>query len=157
MLFRSLSALGETLMGSLLKEESVNETYTGADIAAKFPPAGSTCNLETSDIADIKCTEEGNYYIITIRVKAETDPEFGYGVGSVASVLTKKSIQDPIASVPLINKIEPKCAYDVTEVTAKIEKDTGNLVEYYFNLPMILYMDSYEIGLGFEEWWTVAY
>ncbi len=153
----ALSSLGESLMGSLLKEEAVNATYTGGDIAANFPPAGNTCNLKTEDIADINCREEGNYYIITIRVKAETDPEFGYGVGSVASVLTKKSIQDPISSVPIINRIEPKCAYAVTEVTAKIEKDTGNLVEYYFNLPMILYMDSYEIGLGFEEWWTVAY
>ena len=153
----ALSSLGESLMGSLLKEESVNATYTGADIAGNFPPAGNTCNLKTDDIADIKCTEEGNYYIITIRVKAETDPEFGYGVGSVASILTKKSIQDPISSVPLINKIEPKCAYDVTEVVAKIEKDTGNLVEYYFNLPMILYMGDFSVGLGFEEWWTVAY
>lgn len=153
----ALSALGETLMSSLLKEESVNKTYTGADIAGNFPPSGHTCNLKTDDIAAISCKEEGNFYVITIKVKAETDPEFGYGVGSVASILTKKSIQDPISNVPLINQIEPKCAYDVTEVTAKIEKDTGNLVEYYFNLPMILYMDSYEIGLGFEEWWTVAY
>lgn len=153
----ALSAVGEGLMSSLLKEEAVNQTYTGDQIAAIFPPAGATCNLKTEDIADISYREEGNYYIITIQVKAETNPEFGYGVGSVASVLTKKSIQDPISSVPLINKIEPKCAYDLTEVTAKIEKDTGNLVEYYFHLPMILYMDSYEIGLAFEEWWTVAY
>ncbi len=153
----ALSALGETLMGSLLKAEDVNETYTGADIAKNFPPAGQTCNLKTSDIQAINCKEEGSFYVITIKVKAEVNPKFGYGVGSVATILTKESIQEPIANVPLINKIEPKCSYEVTEVTAKIDKATGNMVEYYFNLPMILFMDSYEIGLGFEEWWTVAY
>ncbi len=153
----ALSALGETLMGSLLKAEDVNQTFTGKDIANNFPPSGTTCNLKTDDISAISCKEEGNFYVITVKVKGEINPKFGYGVGSVATILTKESIQEPISSVPLINKIEPKCAYETTEVVAKIDKATGNLVEYYFNLPMILFMDSYEIGLGFEEWWTVAY
>ncbi len=152
-----LSALGETLMGSLLVEEEVNETYTGADIAGKFPPAGATCGLTKEDVKNITCKEEGDYYIITVTVKGSVNPVAGKSVGSVASIITKESIQEPIKDVPLINSIEPKCDYKDTTVEAKIEKESGNLVEYYFNLPMILFMDSYEIGLGFEEWWTVAY
>ena len=101
--------------------------------------------------------EEGDYYVITVVVKGAVNPNAGEKVGAVASILTKQSIQDPIKDVPLINSIEPKCDYKDTTAEAKIEKSTGNLVEYYFDLPMILFMDSYEIGLGFEEWWTVAY
>ncbi len=152
-----LSSVAQGLMSSLLKEENVGETYTGADIAANFPPAGATCGLTKEDVKNIACKEEGNYYIITITVKGSVNPTAGQSVGSVASIITKESIQEPISGVPGLNKIEPKCDYKDTTVEAKIEKDSGKLVEYYFNLPMILYMDSYEIGLGFEEWWEIAY
>ena len=72
-------------------------------------------------------------------------------------MLTKESIQDPIKDVPIINSLEPNCDYHATTAEAKIEKSTGNLVEYYFDLPMYLFMGDYSVGLGFEEWWTVAY
>lgn len=152
-----LSSVAQGLMSSLLKAEDVNETYTGADIAAKFPPSGATCSLAKEDIQSIECKEEGNYYIITVVVKGAVNPTAGEKVGAVASIITKESIQEPISGVPGLNSIEPKCDYKATTAEAKIEKSSGNLVEYYFDLPMILYMDSYEIGLGFEEWWTVAY
>ncbi|MBR5321067.1 MAG: hypothetical protein IKU41_04435 [Clostridia bacterium] len=152
-----LSAVGSTLMSTFLKEEEVNTTYTGADIAGNFPPSGATCGLTKEDIKSIDCKEEGDYYVITVVVKGAVNPNAGEKVGAVASVLTKQSIQDPIKDIPLINSIEPKCDYKDTTAEAKIEKSTGNLVEYYFDLPMILFMDSYEIGIGFEEWWTVAY
>ena len=152
-----LSSVAQGLVSSIFKEEEVGQTYTDADIAANFPPAGATCGLTKDDVKNITCKEEGNYYIITVTVKGSVNPVAGQSVGSVASIITKESIQEPISSVPGLNKIEPRCDYKDTTVEAKIEKESGNLVEYYFNLPMILYMDSYEIGLGFEEWWTVAY
>lgn len=152
-----IEAAGKGLMGSLLKAEDTNVTYTGADIAGNFPPSGATCGLTKDDIKSIDCKEEGNYYIITVVVKPAKNPKAGEKVGAVASVLTKESIQDPIKDVPIINSLEPNCDYQATTAEAKIEKSTGNLVEYYFDLPMILYMGDYSVGLGFEEWWTVAY
>lgn len=152
-----IESAGKGLMGSLLKAEETNVTYSGADIAANFPPSGATCGLTKDDIKSIDCKEEGNYYIITVVVKPAKNPKAGEKVGAVASVLTKESIQDPIKDVPIINSLEPNCDYQATTAEAKIEKSTGNLVEYYFDLPMYLYMGDYSVGLGFEEWWTVAY
>ena len=152
-----IEAAGQGLMGSLLKAEDTNVTYTGADIAGNFPPSGATCGLTKDDVKSIDCKEEGNYYIITVVVKPAKNPKAGEKVGAVASVLTKESIQDPIKDVPIINSLEPNCDYQATTAEAKIEKSTGNLVEYYFDLPMILYMGDFSVGLGFEEWWTVAY
>lgn len=152
-----IEAAGKGLMGSLLKPEETNVTYTGADIAANFPPSGATCGLTKDDIKSIDCKEEGNYYIITVVVKPANNPKAGEKVGAVASVLTKESIQEPIKDVPIINSLEPNCEYHATTAEAKIEKSTGNLVEYYFDLPMYLFMGDYSVGLGFEEWWTVAY
>ena len=152
-----IESAGKGLMGSFLKAEETNVTYSGADIAANFPPSGATCGLTKDDIKSIDCKEEGNYYIITVVVKPAKNPKAGEKVGAVASVLTKESIQDTIKDVPIINSLEPNCDYQATTAEAKIEKSTGNLVEYYFDLPMYLYMGDYSVGLGFEEWWTVAY
>lgn len=152
-----IEAAGKGLMGSLLKAEETNVTYTGADIAGNFPPSGATCGLTKDDIKSIDCKEEGGYYIITVVVKPAKNPKAGEKVGAVASVLTKESIQDPIKDVPIINSLEPNCDYHATTAEAKIEKSTGNLVEYYFDLPMYLYMGEFSVGLGFEEWWTIAY
>lgn len=152
-----IESAGKGLMGSLLKAEETNVTYTGADIAGNFPPSGATCGLTKDDIKSIDCKEEGNYYVITVVVKGAVNPTAGEKVGAVASILTKESIQEPIKDVPIINSLEPKCDYKETTAIAKIEKSSGNLVEYYFDLPMYLYMGDYSVGLGFEEWWTVAY
>lgn len=153
----ALSWLGDILMGSLLKEEEVNETYTGDDIAAKFPPSGATCGLTKDDVKNITCKEEGDYYIITVTVKGSKNPTAGKGVGAVASILTKESIEAPLKQYGMTG-LTFDCDYKDTTAEAKIEKSTGNLVEYYFNLPMYLYIDGkYSVGLGFEEWWTVAY
>ena len=152
-----IESAGKALMGSLLKPEETNVTYSGADIAANFPPSGATCGLTKNDIKSIDCKEEGNYYVITVVVKGAVNPTAGKQVGAVATILTKESIQDPIKDVPIINSLEPKCDYKETTAIAKIEKSSGNLVEYYFDLPMYLFMGDYSVGLGFEKWWTVAY
>lgn len=152
-----IESAGKALMGSLLVAEETNVTYTGADIAANFPPSGATSGLTKDDIQSIECKEEGNYYVITVVVKGAVNPTAGEKVGAVATILTKESIQEPIKDVPIINSLEPKCDYKATTAEAKIEKSTGNLVEYYFDLPMYLFMGDYSVGLGFEEWWTVAY
>ena len=156
-----IETVAAPLLSSLLKEEVVGETYTGADIAAQFPPSGVTCNLKQDDVKKITCTEEGNYYIVEITVKGSKNPKAGESVGAVASIITEQQISDPIKDIPLINGLKPTCDYHDTTVKAKIEKSTGNMVEYYFHLPMILIMadssNSYEIGLGFEQWWRIAY
>ena len=152
-----IESAGKALMGSLLVAEETNVTYTGADIAANFPPSGATSGLTKDDIQSIECKEEGNYYVITVVVKGAVNPTAGEKVGAVATILTKESIQEPIKDVPIINSLEPKCDYKATTAEAKIEKSTGNLVEYSFDLPMILFMGDYSVGLGFEEWWTAAY
>ncbi len=152
------TSAGEMLMGSLLVEEETNVTYTGADISANFPPSGATSQLTKDDIQSISCKEEGDYYIITVVVKGVDNPKAGQGVGAVATIITQESIQEPIKNIPGLSGLEPNCCYEATTAEAKIEKSTGNLVEYYFDLPMILYMGNVgSIGLGFEEWWTVAY
>lgn len=153
------SSVLQGLMSSLLKEETVNETYTGADIVSNFPPANATSNLDKNRVQNLTFKEDGNYYEITVAVKGETNPTLGKGVGAIASPLTKESITEPIKDIPGLNRIEPICAYETVSCTAKVEKSTGHMVEYYYNMPLVLSFEgmSYRVGLAFEEWWTIAW
>ena len=155
----ALSSVLSGLMGSLLKSEEPNETYTGADIMANFPPAGATCNLKKEDIKSISCKEEGDYYIISITCLKETNPTAGNGVGSIGSVITRQQIMDPISGVPGLKNLDPTCAYENVTCEAKIEKATGNMVHYYVDLPLILSFEKqgYKVGLEFKEWWNIEY
>ena len=147
------------LMKNLLKAEEPNETYTGADIMANFPPAGTTCNLKTSNIKSIQCKEDGDYYIITITCVKETNPTAGNGVGAIASIITRQQIMDPISGVPGLKNLDPTCAYENVNCEAKIEKATGNMVHYYVDLPLILSFEKqgFRVGLEFKEWWNIEY
>lgn len=147
------------LMKNLLKAEEPNETYTGADIMANFPPSGTTCNLKTSNIKSIQCKEEGDYYIITITCVKETNPTAGNGVGAIGSIITRQQIMDPISGVPGLKNLDPTCAYENVNCEAKIEKATGNMVHYYIDLPLILFFEKqgFRVGLEFKEWWNIEY
>lgn len=156
----ALSSILGNLMGSLLKEEEPKDAvYTGDDIKAKFPPAGTECGLETKRVKDISFKEEGDYYIIKVTVKDEVNPTAGKGVGAIASPLTRESIMDPIKNVPGLKNLDPTCSYENVNCEAKIEKATGNMVHYYTDLPLILSFEKqgYKVGLEFEEKWEISY
>lgn len=157
-----LSSLADALMEKNLKSGDVaGEKYTGEDIKANFPPEGvESCNLKTSDIKEIKLTEDEKYYEITIVCKNSVNAVAGEGAGSIASVLTTNQIYDPIANIPVVKNIgEPTCNYEAVTCVAKIEKSTGNLVHYYTNVPLILSFEKVKVrvGLQFEEKWKIQY
>ncbi|MGN0569228.1 MAG: hypothetical protein ACI4N4_01835 [Candidatus Fimenecus sp.] len=155
----AFSSVLSGLMNSLLKSEEPNETYTGDDIMANFPPSGTTCDLKTSNIKSIQCKEEGDYYIITITCVKETNPTAGKGVGAIGSIITRQQIMDPISGIPGLKNLDPTCSYENVNCEAKIEKATGNMVHYYIDLPLILSFEKqgFRVGLEFKEWWNIEY
>ena len=164
----ALSSIGKSLMDSLLKETEKNEVWTdSAAIMAGFPPENTTCNFDVDNpdhqaqIQEIIFKEEGDYYIITVKFNPETNPTQGYGVGSISGVITYESIKEPIKDIPVVNSLEPTCNYENVLGTAKIEKSTGNMVEYYMDMPLVLVMSGsgseYKVGLRFEKWFTMKY
>lgn len=155
-----VSAAAQSLTSKFLVEETPKDAvYSGADIAANFPPAGVKSNLNMTDIKKITCREDGDYYIITIYCKDEVNPSAGKGVGAVGSIITKEEILEPISSIPMLRNMDPVCAYENVHCEAKIEKSTGNMVHYYVSLPLILSAEGseYFIGLEFEEKWDIKY
>ena len=147
------------------ERQIVGKTVTGDDIAATFPPANGTCNLGTDDISDIEVKDSGDYYEFTVTVKGKLNPGRHERVGNVATIPTKEdlmqSLDESVRDLVIIN-----CDYKDAVATAKIEKATGNLVEYTVDYPMILCLDfgfgalslgGFEFGMGFCEEWTATY
>lgn len=163
----SVEAGSPTLREELLQDFSdeaneVNVTYEGEDIALAFPPMGGTCNLTMDDISNISFEESGEYYIVEVTVKGKMNPARNESVGNVASIIIKEDFEAEMTAEELEN-MSIDCDYKDAVVNAKIEKATGNMVEYSVDYPMILmmYMTGSDIGLemgmGFYEEWTATY
>lgn len=157
-----LSGLAHSLMNSNMESGDVtDEKYTGDDIDNNFPPKGNVpFNFGTDDVKSIKLEDSGDYYIITIVCKGGVNLKNGSGMGAVSSLLTRDQIYDPIANIPVINNIgDPTCTYDSGTCVAKIEKETGHLVDYYTDVPLYLAFEKVNIrvGLRFEERWRIEY
>lgn len=157
-----LSGVLESLLKNNLESGDItDEKYTGEAIAQNFPPkAGAACNLKASDIKSIDLKEEGNSYIITIVVKGGVDTASGDNVGAISNVLTKDQIMEPIQNIPGVNRLgEPTCTYESATVVATVDKETGNLVDYYTTVPLILEFKNLgaKVGLQFEEKWKMEY
>lgn len=141
----------------------VNKTYEGKEaIASAFPPVGGTCNLTTNDISGISFTESGEYYVVEVKVKGKFNPTRYESVGNVASVVLKENFEAEMSPENL-EKMSIDCDYKEAVATAKIEKSTGNMVEYSVDYPMIMVMNmtgignAVSIGMGFYEDWTITY
>lgn len=140
----------------------VNKTYTGEELATAFPPAAGTCNLKMSDVSNISFTESGEYYIVEMTVKGKMNPSRYESIGNVATIVTKEDFEAEMSPEDL-EKMSTDCNYQDAVVKAKIEKTTGNMVEYSVDYPMIMIMNitglgkAVEIGMGFYEEWAIAY
>lgn len=160
-------SISETISNSILnsmvgEDNPLWNTYKGKDrINEKFPPAGAVCNLKIENIKDITCEEVEGYYIMNIVLLNEDNPIAGYGVGSIASILTVQSIKNPISGDKVASSLEPDFHYENVSCTAKINKTTGRMEEYYVNMPVVLNMKgvgtSYKVGLRVEETWLIYY
>lgn len=141
---------------------SVNKTYTGSEIATAFPPALNACNLTMNDISDISFKESGEYYLVEVKVKGKTNPKRNESVGNVATIVIKEDFEADMSEEDL-EMMSISCDYKEAVATAKIEKATGNMVEYNVDYPMIMVMnvsflgDVVKIGMGFYDEWSIAY
>ncbi len=141
----------------------VNTTYEGSEaIASAFPPVGGTCNLTMDDISSISFAESGEYYLVEMKVKGKYNPTRYESVGNVATIVTKQDFEAEMSAEDK-EKMSVDCDYKDATVKAKIEKSTGNMVEYSVDYPMIMIMnmsglgEAVKVGMGFYEDWTIAY
>ncbi len=163
-----LSSAASTLMGAFMVKSKddiqvKNETWS----KDKLPPENAKAGLKVAGVSSASCKEEGNYYILTIAGKNETNPKSGgQGVGSLCGVIQEETITGSISSVPGLSLSGISIAYENVKTVAKIEKSTGNLVELTVDAPCILSLsaklgfikiDNARVGIGVYTEYKISY
>lgn len=156
-----ITSLGKTIMGVFMKAGPKNEAVKPADL----PPKGASCNLTANDVQSASCTESGNFYIVKITLKDETNPKAGSGTGSIVNVITEDQMTAPVKSYGLkLSNI--KLTYYGANVEAKVEKSTGHIVSLNVDAPSILQLDAKvalssvtgaQVGIECVSKYTIAY
>ena len=158
----SKEELAESIKDSYGTEE-VNETYTGDDIAAAFPPTGTTCSLTMNDIKSIEVKEGLTSYTYVVVVKGEKNPTRGKGVGAVATIVTQEDLQASIdENEDLKGFVTMDAVYKDVTVTAEVDKETGKIIRYTADAPLVMNTNmagqfAFSVGLGIIENWTITY
>ncbi len=133
------SLMGMFMVSSPADIQAKNEPWE----ADKFPPENAQAALAESGIQSAKCEEDGDFYILTITAKNESNPKSGGpGVGSLCGVIQEETITGSISSVPGLSLSNINIDYENVTVVAKIEKSTGNIVNLQIDAPCILSLSA---------------
>ncbi len=163
----TLEGIAQTLMSSFMTEDTTEYTYTGSDIAANFPPSNSTVDGLTADIvSEATCVEDGDNYIITITIDSTEDNyDTGEKTGNLLNIVSEEAVTNAAGSLVTLSGLENR--YIGGNVTATIEKSTGNMIALETDLPSYMCFDEakvliisvQDVGIGLEylQKWTIAY
>lgn len=164
-----IKSLCEKLMKQFMKPN--NEAV--ASSAKDLPPVGVTkLSISPSQISSAACNDKGSYYEVVLKSTGtdsnyEIDSVAGKGsAGVIGPLLRTEDVSSAAGSFIKFDGLHAK--YATCTVTAKIDKASGHITEFNFNSPCILHFDKVtalgfikvencDLGLLFEQKWTVAY
>ena len=130
-----LSSIGQGLVDKFMGISDKNEVID----KSKLPPQGKQCTLSASDVVSATKKAEGDYQIITLKLKNEDNPKSGSGIGAAVNVIEESQITEPVEGKVEVKNI--KLAYENVTITAKIDK-SGKLVYLTTDAPSVLSLDA---------------
>lgn len=131
----ALEGLFNSLAGKFLKkDETPLELTTKEDIIAMYPSQKQTWSSKATeaDVAEATCTEDGDYYNITLKFYPQDNPVVGSGVGATFFIIGVDAVKEKIPGLQTFSTNY----YDCT-VQAKIEKATGHVVWSCYSTPLV--------------------
>lgn len=160
----ALKSLASTLIPKFMGDDTEPIEYaTKEDIVANFMVPGQSyvSVLTEADIAEATCTDNGTEYEIMIKVKDETNPTAGKGVGAAFDVIeTSEVTGSEVGS--MIEKFDT-IYYDCV-LKCKIDKASGHMTWASYKTPLVLDVvvnmlgtHNASVGLSFEKDYTITY
>lgn len=131
----ALEGLFSSAAGSFLKkDETPLELLTQDDIIRMYPVQKQTWSSQATeaDVAEATCTEEGEYYNITLKFHPQDNPVLGSGIGATFFLMNLEQVK---SYVPGLQSMD--VSYFDCVVQAKIEKSTGRVVWSNYSTPMV--------------------
>ena len=135
------------------------EFTTREEIVENFqvPKQSYVSCITVNDVESASCKEEGNYYIITIKVKDQKNPVIGKGTGAMFDVVEAEEVEAKAEGIVDAFTTE---YYDCV-VVAKFEKSTNRMVHANYMTPMklnvVIGKSEASMEMSFEKDYTITY
>lgn len=160
----ALKGMASTIIPKFMSDDLEPQVYDTPDlIKEKFivPKADYTSKLTEADVVEATCTDNGTEYEIMIKVKDETNPVQGAGVGAAFDVLEMGDMTSGEYG-SMIKKFD--CQYFDCVLKCKIDKASGNMTWANYKTPLIMDMEVNMLGthqvsceVSFEKDYTITY
>ena len=159
---KALESTAETMIDTFMKDDTEPIVYaTREEIKTEYivPNQSYVSKLKASDVEKATCTDKGNEYVIYIKLKDETNPIAGKGVGSVCDVIETAEVAEKASFIEKFTTDYYDCDVEVT-----IDKATGRVTHARYKTPLVLSVTvnmfgthDAAIGLTFIKDYTITY
>ena len=135
------------------------EFTTREEIVENFqvPKQSYVSCITVNDVESASCKEEGNYYIITIKVKDQNNPVIGKGTGAMFDVVEAEEVEAKAEGI--VDDFSTE--YHDCVVVAKFEKTTNRMVHANYMTPMklnvVIGKSKASMEMSFEKDYTITY
>lgn len=157
-----LDSTAKSLMETFLKDDTEPIVYsTREEITSEFivPNQNYVSRLTPDAVEKATFSDKGDSYVIYIKLKDESNPVTGKGVGSVCDIIEAGEVADKVS---FVEKFTTK--YYNCEVTAIIDKASGKVEHISYSVPLLLDITvnllgthDARVGLKFIKDYTITY
>ena len=157
-----LESAAEKMMASFMKDDNDPIVYeTREDITNEFivPNQYYSSRLNSEWVKSATLTDKGEQYIVHIKLKDQENPTAGNGIGAVCDVIEVSEVAEKADFVEKFSTVYYNC-----EITATVDKTSGNVVHIRYITPVALEMTvnmfgthDASVGFTFEKDYTITY
>lgn len=123
------------------------------------PEQSYVSKLQPSTVVKATCVDKGSTYEIYLKLKDQTNPTAGNGVGAVCDVIEVHEVAEKVSFVKRFDTLYYNC-----EVKATIDKATGKMIHTNYKTPVVLDITvnlfgthDAAVGFTFEKDYSITY
>ncbi len=158
----ALESVAGSMISSMMGDDTEPIVYgTKEEIKANFivPEQDYSSKLRSEWVKEASCKDNGKEYVINIKLKDQKNPTAGNGVGAVCDVIETHEVANKVTFVEDFSTTYYDC-----EITATVNKATGNVTHIRYSTPLLLNMTvnlfgthTGVIAFTFEKDYTITY
>ena len=160
----ALESMANPMIEKYVKDDVEPVDYvTKEDIIENYPAPKQTYSskLTSSDVTEATCVDNGNEYVITLKLASCTNPTPGVKVGAACHIMDVSAIASSDSS--MIKKFD--AIYENCVITCKIDKATSRITWANFYTPFtidavvkILFSEVVTVAvMSYERDYTIIY
>lgn len=157
-----LESTAESMIAKFMGDDTEPIIYaTKAEIQSEYlvPDQSYVSKLNPAYVTSATCTDTGSEYKIVLKLKNQTSPTAGVGIGAVCDVIEAGEVA---GKAPFIEDFSTE--YYSCVVKATIDKATGRMVSSNYTTPLVLKIrvnmfgtHDASLGFTFEKDYTITY